>query len=218
MKLNASTPTQTASSTRQHTGELFISVVSTCATHRSDGNAPQTPLSQSDILNERTPLRLNFEKKDPLLSAKTQRSNPLTSSRNTCHPQAPATGVWSCRFPPTVHTFPRGFARPSSLRWLRGNKSNLLGCTSCCCCGSCARREGPSSNLGVVVLQTSESGLQTVGIDHKTVTFNYYPVLLCYICVQLITSLFILVVFLFFYFTMLHTDEALLTENLASSS
>ncbi|KAM3613320.1 uncharacterized protein V6R79_024125 [Siganus canaliculatus] len=36
--------------------------VTTCATHRSDGNAPQTPLSQSDILSERTPLRLNFEK------------------------------------------------------------------------------------------------------------------------------------------------------------
>lgn len=66
VKLNASTPTQTVPSTRQHTGELFISVVSTCATHRSDGNAPQTPLSQSDILNERTPLRLNFEKKDLL--------------------------------------------------------------------------------------------------------------------------------------------------------
>lgn len=42
--------------------------LSTCATHRSDGNTPQTPLSHADILSERTLLQLNF-KKDPSLTA-----------------------------------------------------------------------------------------------------------------------------------------------------
>lgn len=42
--------------------------ISTCATHRSDGNTPQTPLSHTDILSRRTLLQLNF-KKEPSLTA-----------------------------------------------------------------------------------------------------------------------------------------------------
>lgn len=74
---------------------------------RSDGNAPQTPLSQSDILNERTPLRLNFEGKDLSIAAKTQSLNPLARPRNGCLRQILPTGLRRRRFPQTVVTFRR---------------------------------------------------------------------------------------------------------------
>lgn len=61
---------------------------------------------------------------------------PPTSSENTCRRQIPATGVWSRRFPPPTDNFREIPLDRFSPRCLRCNKSNLLGCTSCCCCGA----------------------------------------------------------------------------------
>lgn len=66
-------------------------------------------------------------------------------------------------FSQTVNTFPRDLAPPISLRWLRRNKvgSSAAPAAAVAVRGSCARRERPSSSVGVVVLHRSVTELQT---------------------------------------------------------
>lgn len=141
-------------------GNFSEPVVPTCATHLFDGNAPQTPLSQSDILSERTLLRLNFEKDLPFSR---RRDNveircQVKETPATAESRHPASG--RAAFSPELLTnFPRCFTRLFPLRWLRCNKSNpsAAPAAAVAVCGSCARR-GPSSSVGVVVFRVS--GLQ----------------------------------------------------------
>lgn len=131
---------------------FFNTVVITCATYRFDGNAPQTPLSQSDILNERTLLRLQLWERPLFFGGKTTFKSAAKFTKHLPPPN-PDNRCLVGPFPSKLFTIYREI---SLGRFLSGGSavtkvtSSAAPAAAVAVRGSCAR-EGPSSSLGVVV-------------------------------------------------------------------